>query len=154
VTEPTFTRATPADIGPLADLEQKCFPHPWSRESISGELAAAGGESLVVRAPGASRPIAGLFYRIIDEEAHLFRLAVTPERRRQGIAADLMRGFIRQARTRGLRAAVLEVGAENVGALALYRRFGFSETGRRRGYYDGGREDAVMLRLNLNEEDL
>jgi ribosomal protein S18 acetylase RimI-like enzyme len=50
-----------------------------------------------------------------------------------------------------MHAAVLEVGAANAGALALYRRSGFRPVGTRRGYYNGGREDAVILKLELTE---
>jgi ribosomal-protein-alanine N-acetyltransferase len=148
----TFSRATPADLDALAQLERTCFPQAWSREAIAAELAANGGAGLVVRDPTDGRPVAFLFYRIIDGEAHLFRVAVAPERRKRGIGTDLMTAFIRQARARGMRAAVLEVGADNAAALALYRKFGFQTVGSRRGYYDGGREDALILIFNLNEE--
>ena len=39
------------------------------------------------------------------------------------------------------------------GLAALYARAGFSEAGRRRGYYartDGSREDALVLALNFS----
>jgi ribosomal-protein-alanine N-acetyltransferase len=152
VAAPTFTPATPVDIDGLLDLERRCFPQPWGRESIAGELAAEGGASLVLRDPEADdRTLACLFYRFIDVEAHLFRVAVSPELRRRGIGAALVGEFIRQARGRGMHAAVLEVGAANAGALALYRRCGFRPVGTRRGYYNGGREDAVILKLELTE---
>jgi ribosomal-protein-alanine N-acetyltransferase len=150
VTAPTFTPATPADIDGLLDLERRCFPQPWGRESIAGELAAEGGASLVLHDPEADgRTLACLFCRFIDLEAHLFRVAVSPELRRRGIGAALVGEFIRQACGRGMHAAVLEVGAANAGALALYRRSGFRPVGTRRGYYNGGREDAVILKLEL-----
>jgi [ribosomal protein S18]-alanine N-acetyltransferase len=150
VTAPTFTPALPADIDELLDLERRCFPQPWGRESIAGELAATGGASLVLRDPEADgRPVACLFCRFVDTEAHLFRVAVSPDRRRRGIGAALVSEFIRQARARGMQAAVLEVGAANVGALALYRTAGFQPVATRRGYYGGGTEDAVILKLDL-----
>jgi ribosomal-protein-alanine N-acetyltransferase len=45
----------------------------------------------------------------------------------------------------------LEVRPSNAKALALYRRAGFQQVGRRRGYYPGenGREDALIMRLPL-----
>ncbi|MCU0578714.1 MAG: GNAT family N-acetyltransferase, partial [Desulfobacterota bacterium] len=57
--------------------------------------------------------------------AELFRVAVAPELRRRGIGGALVAEFLRQARGRGMRSAVLEVGAANAAALALYRAAGF-----------------------------
>jgi ribosomal-protein-alanine N-acetyltransferase len=150
VTALGFTPATPADIECLVELERRCFADPWGRESVAGELAAGGGSSVVLRDPEAGgRPIAYLFYRLVDTEAELFRVAVAPELRRRGIGAALIGEFVRQARARGVQAAVLEVGAANAAALALYRAAGFTPVGARRGYYAGGREDAVILKLEL-----
>jgi ribosomal-protein-alanine N-acetyltransferase len=43
---------------------------------------------------------------------------------------------------------VLEVRPGNASALALYRRFGFAEIGRRRAYYHG-KEDAIVMARDL-----
>ncbi|MCZ6831549.1 MAG: hypothetical protein O7F73_18545, partial [Gammaproteobacteria bacterium] len=46
---------------------------------------------------------------------------------------------------------LLEVRCSNGGAIALYRKHGFTEDGVRKNYYptDGGREDALLMSLNL-----
>lgn len=152
---PDFTPATAADIEGLVELERRCFVEPWGRESVAGELAAGGGAGIVLREPAAGGPpVAFLFYRLVDTEAELFRVAVAPELRRRGIGKALVAEFLRQARNRGMRSAVLEVGAANAAALALYRAAGFQTAGVRRGYYAGGREDAVVLKLELTSESL
>ncbi|MCU0564782.1 MAG: ribosomal protein S18-alanine N-acetyltransferase [Desulfobacterales bacterium] len=150
---PTFTPATPADLEGLLELERRCFAEPWGLESVARELAAGGGAGIVLREPAAAgRPVAFLFYRLVDTEAELFRVAVAPELRRRGIGGALVAEFLRQARGRGMRSAVLEVGAANAAALALYRAAGFETAGVRRGYYAGGREDAVILKLELRSD--
>jgi hypothetical protein len=55
-------------------------------------------------------------------------LGVAPEHRRRGIAAALVQRAILGFRQAGLRWAILEVTAENVAALRLYRRLGFRRT--------------------------
>jgi ribosomal-protein-alanine N-acetyltransferase len=70
------------------------------------------------------------------------------------MGAALVAEFLRQARNRGMRTAVLEVAAANAAALALYRAAGFETAGVRRGYYAGGREDAVILKLELRSDPL
>jgi ribosomal-protein-alanine N-acetyltransferase len=46
----------------------------------------------------------------------------------------------------------LEVAASNTAAQALYRGFGFTEAGRRTGYYrrGDGVEDALVMRQDLS----
>jgi ribosomal-protein-alanine N-acetyltransferase len=51
----------------------------------------------------------------------------------------------------GVRSVFLEVDEGNVSALRLYRRAGFTEVGRREGYYlnAGKPAAALVLRRNL-----
>jgi ribosomal-protein-alanine N-acetyltransferase len=48
-----------------------------------------------------------------------------------------------------VKEVVLEVRASNHPALALYRRLGFVESGRRKDYYQIPVEDALLMRLGL-----
>jgi [ribosomal protein S18]-alanine N-acetyltransferase len=57
--------------------------------------------------------------------------------------------LVTEAVRRGAREAFLEVRVDNTAARSLYRGEGFEEVGLRRGYYDGGRVDAVTMRKNL-----
>jgi len=49
---------------------------------------------------------------------------------------------------------VLEVRPSNTEAVAFYRRFGFQVIATRPGYYSDSREDALILKLDMKEEDL
>jgi ribosomal-protein-alanine N-acetyltransferase len=48
----------------------------------------------------------------------------------------------------GADALTLEVRASNTSAQALYRRFGFSAAGVRKGYYADNGEDAIVMWAN------
>mgnify|MGYP006158455271 CR=1 FL=1 len=70
----------------------------------------------------------------------------------QGIGRALVQDFLAQARRRGAETAFLEVAESNTAARALYARAGFTESGRRRGYYhlpDGTPEDALVMTCTL-----
>jgi ribosomal protein S18 acetylase RimI-like enzyme len=72
----------------------------------------------------------------------LARIGVHPAVRRTGVGGALMAAALE---TVSARPVMLEVAEGNEAAVELYRRFGFAELSRRRGYYPG-RVDAVVMR--------
>ncbi|MBU3028583.1 GNAT family N-acetyltransferase [Paracoccus marinaquae] len=128
----------------MAVLHARCFagaPRPWAADEFSALLAARGSFLL-------SRPEGFLLGRTVADEAELLTLAVAPEARRQGLGRDLTARFATAAAGRGAGTAFLEVAADNRPARALYAGLGWTEAGRRPGYYGAGR-DALVLRLAL-----
>ena len=86
-------------------------------------------------------------------EAHLMNVAVTPSQQRKGIARTLCRSLFDHAAERGFDAVTLEVRLSNVGAIELYRSFGFAPVGTRKDYYansDGSKEDGLIMWLHDN----
>ncbi len=127
----------------IARLLAAAFDDPgqrWSADSVAATLAAPG--CLALLAPGGCALL-----RVAGGEAELLTLAVAPEARRRGVGGALLDRCLAEAAAAGADRLHLEVGAANAGALALYARAGFAETGRRRGYYAGpaGREDALLM---------
>lgn len=131
---------TPDD---LARLHASCFtrPRPWSANEFRN-LSAAQGSLLLT--DGA----AFLLGRVIGPEAELLTLAVDPAARRRGQGRALVTRFLAAARAQGAETAFLEVAADNAAAIALYAATGWTEAGRRRGYYGEG-IDALVLRHDL-----
>ncbi|KGJ16508.1 GNAT family N-acetyltransferase [Paracoccus sanguinis] len=131
---------TPDD---LARLHALCFtrPRPWSATEFRN-LSEAPGSLLLT--DGA----AFLLGRVIGPEAELLTLAVDPAVRRRGQGRTLVTRFFTTARAQGADTAFLEVAANNTTAIALYAATGWSEAGRRRGYYGDG-IDALVLRRDL-----
>ncbi len=84
-------------------------------------------------------------FRLIAEEAHLTNIAVREAYRQQGIGELRLISVIDLAA--GLNAGIitLEVRVSNTAAQNLYRKYGFTQTGLRRGYYLDNREDAVIM---------
>src|SRR5919202_1917655 len=78
-----------------------------------------------------------------DDVWHLMNVAVHPERRRRGIATDLIERLFEEAGP-GAR-FTLEVRVSNAPAIEMYRRFGFRSAGRRRRYYHDNGEDALIM---------
>lgn len=82
-------------------------------------------------------------------EAELESIVVAQDSRGMGLGKLLLSDSTRQAKDLGAPRLELEVRASNASAIRLYRRAGFSETGRRPGYYRVPEEDAVLMTLIL-----
>ena len=78
--------------------------------------------------------------------ADMMNLAVAPSYRRLGIGEKLVNELICQLKDNKVTCLTLEVRVSNAPAIALYKKLGFSEVGRRPGYYHNPREDALILR--------
>jgi ribosomal-protein-alanine N-acetyltransferase len=90
---------------------------------------------------------------LILDQAHIATLAVHPDYRGKGIAADLLIKVLVEAVNRGARRAMLEVRASNQIAQSLYKDYGFEIVNRRRRYYRDNDEDALLMNLD-NLDDL
>jgi ribosomal-protein-alanine N-acetyltransferase len=143
------------DLPVLLEIERASFSHPWTRRNFESELAVSGqGVFFVVRdglAPSEERQgIRGYCaVRVAAGEMHLLNLTVAEEARRRGLGGFLLDLSLSLAGGRGAREAFLEVREGNAAARALYASRGFSEGGRRRGYYRRPEEDALLLRRPL-----
>lgn len=138
------------DLAALWAIESRAHSHPWSRSLLEGSLDSA--DSVIVAEDGDARILGYAVLSVAIDDADLLNIAVEPRLRRRGIGAVLLEGVLAEAKRRGARQCFLEVRSGNQPALALYRRFGFTEVGRRRDYYpaDVGREDARVLCLEFN----
>jgi ribosomal-protein-alanine N-acetyltransferase len=88
---------------------------------------------------------------LIVDEGHVATLATHPDFRGQGIAKRLLSYALRRLVEEGARSSFLEVRESNTVAQAMYRKFGFEETGRRRHYYKDNNEDAILMTLDSLE---
>lgn len=83
--------------------------------------------------------------RIIAPEAEIENICVVPACRRSGVGETLMAEMLRLAAERGADRVFLEVRAHNEPAKALYLKKGFAESYRRKNYYQGPTEDAIIM---------
>jgi ribosomal-protein-alanine N-acetyltransferase len=90
--------------------------------------------------------------RRAGDEAEVLVVLVDPAMRSLGIGHRLMETHLQTLLHGGIHRVFLEVDENNAPARALYARFGFTEAGRRPGYYpkpDGTRATALVLRRDL-----
>jgi ribosomal-protein-alanine N-acetyltransferase len=135
-----------ADLPAVMVLEEELFaPDTWTAAMYRDELARGDTRwYLVAEDDGAVVGYAGLI--AYPDEAHVATIGVTSARQGQGTGALLLDALLAEADRRGSPVVLLEVRADNELAQGLYRRRGFAEIGRRRGYYQPSGADAVVMK--------
>jgi ribosomal-protein-alanine N-acetyltransferase len=134
------------DIPTVHAIDMLSFSLPWPERSFQFELT----ENPVSRgwvAESDGRLAAMLVLWLIVDEAHIATIATHPDFRRQGIGERLMVEALLAARVEGASRAFLEVRASNLGALAMYKKYGFVIVGVRPKYYKNNNEDAILMNL-------
>ena len=88
-----------------------------------------------------------LVARALDKEWEIENMAVSGPARRHGLGTRLLGEFLDRVRVAGAEMVYLEVRESNRAARALYEKWAFVQSGRRKGYYRGPEEDAITYCL-------
>ena len=131
------------DAAEMAEMEKQCFSLPWSYQAVKGELQNPAARYIGAFTGGKLAGYAGI--QVVLDEGHITNIATAPETRRRGVADTLMRALLAFAAERGLAFVTLEVREGNIPARKLYEKYGFAVVGRRKGYYDKPKEDAILM---------
>lgn len=141
----------PEDLDEVLRVEAASFAVPWTREMFQQEMVPGVAVALVARS-SEDKLWGYLCGSVVAGEFHIDNIAVDPRMRRQGVGKTLLLSACREAARVGAKVAILEVRASNLTAQALYGRFGFTVVGRRRRYYTGPAEDALIMCLDHLDE--
>ena len=135
---------TSLDVDGVMTVEHDSFLTPWSRSSFEEELAENRlARYIVATENGVVVGYAGTW--LVINEAHVTNVAVSSQRRQNGIGRLLMESLMELARENGMESMTLEVRVSNEAARNLYRQLGFVEAGIRKNYYSETKEDALIL---------
>ncbi len=138
------------DVDEVHALECSVFPHPWSRANFMDSLASGYDAWVLCEPSGALSGYFLLMYAL--DEAHLLDVAVAAPLHGRGVGRYLLDRIAARSRAQRMASILLEVRPSNARALDVYRRYGYEEIGRRKGYYpahEGRREDAIVMRYVL-----
>lgn len=142
--ELVITTMTMDDLDKVMQVEKASFTTPWSRQAFVRELTENAFAVYVVGRLGTKVVgYAGMW--LIINEAHVTNIAVHPDYRRRHFGERLLQELIDRAKRNNCDRMTLEVRTGNLGARAMYRRFGFVEQGIRRRYYTDTGEDAIIM---------
>ncbi|WP_237152708.1 ribosomal protein S18-alanine N-acetyltransferase [Oryzibacter oryziterrae] len=152
---PVLEAAKMADADDLAEIHASSFHKGWAAAEIESLLSDSRVRAVVAKrgSPfGSRRPVGFALIRAAGDEAEVLTIAVHPRQRGKGLGRKLMEDAMRRLYFDRIGAVFLEVDEGNVPALALYRRLGFQEVGRRKNYYATGvgtTSNALVMRADL-----
>ena len=158
-----MVRVRPAVSGDLPQMVEiaghSVTAAPWKQDDYL-RLFTTGPEQVrtalvIERDGGVMGFIVG---RRVDHEWEIENLAVSGPARRNGLGSRLLGQFLNMVRDHGGRDVFLEVRESNASARALYEKWAFVESGRRKSYYHGPGEhdpdeDALILRFSFPQQD-
>lgn len=131
------------DIAAILEIEKQSFPEPYSEAVFQDELKITCSNLWVAEVDS---QLAGYIdFWIIHDEIELISIAVHPQFRRQHVGEALMNQMIQMAQTKNIHIIYLDVRESNLGAQALYERFGFKRVGVRKRYYKNNHENALIM---------
>jgi len=88
-----------------------------------------------------------LVAQTVGGEWEIENVAIAADARRRGLGTRLVGELLDMARAHSASAVFLEVRESNRAARALYEKWAFVESGRRKGYYRAPEEDAVVFKF-------
>lgn len=129
-----------------SQIEKECLKTAWSEKQI-----ASLPETAVYLVALCGETVCGIasMYCVFDE-GQIMNIAVLPDYRKQGIASQLLDELLRVAAEKHCEILTLDVAENNFSALALYKKQGFCEIGRRKRFY--GDCDAILMEKTICSE--
>jgi ribosomal-protein-alanine N-acetyltransferase len=133
-----------SDLPQVISIERRSFPVPWSLAMFVLELSKPSG--ICLAATEGDELLGYLVCSRYERVWHLMNVAVSPQRRRAGVARNLISRLVEEGG--GRLPFTLEVRVSNRPAISMYERLGFRSSGVRPRYYQDNGEDALIMWLD------
>ena len=132
-----------------ADIHCACFAKGWNESMMRQMLLLPGSLGLI--AYQHDKPAGIVVYAYSPGQADIVTFGVLPDYRGRHVSDELMEASFRSLADEGIKEIFLEVAVDNTHAIALYKRHGFQQVGRRPNYYVRGdvKTDALVMRAEL-----
>ena len=120
----------------IIEKVEKAFPTFFSKSKILDDFKQNAFTKYFIYEEK-SNIIGVVNYYDLYERFELSYIEVVPQYRNKKIGSLLIENLIRIAKEKGVNNITLEVNINNIYAIKLYEKYGFSVVAVRKGYYDG-----------------
>lgn len=139
---PTITAECRPLIQAVADIEAAVQPYDaWTYQTLVSLLEQDSIELLVVYQ--GDKTVGYCLYQMLFEQAEILRIGTHPHYQRQGIASQLFVELNNELQCSEVQSLLLEVRADNIPAIALYKQQNFAVIHTRTGYYQLSGQSAI-----------
>lgn len=154
MSEYTIREANGADVDEIVKIERENNSSLWKSESYQSAIKQESQQIYVVE-KGEEPIIAGYLVGLLAaDELTLMHVVVAQEHRQQGLAAKLYHHWLAEVQQANeVKTVWLEVRTSNIAAQSLYKKLGFELVTVRRGYYSNPKEDAFLMRSEMESLD-
>lgn len=135
-----------SDVDQIMKIEEVSFgTYHWSGNAFESEIENQLGTYIVLIEADTEKLVGYAGFWLILDEAHITTIAVHPDHRQSGLGEILLQNLIELGYKKEAKWLTLEVRAGNIGAQALYYKYGFKSLGLRTAYYQDNGEDALIM---------
>ncbi len=145
-------KMTAEHLDAVVAIEQSGYDFPWGK-GIFSDCLQAGYLAWVIED---NQQVLGYVIMAVGiGESHLLNICVDTNHRGRCLGYQLLQHAIDQAGLYGAAHMFLEVAESNAKVIDLYKKNDFEVVAKRKNYYPThkGREDAIIMRLELNPHD-
>lgn len=139
-----------ADLAEVERIENASFEFPWTRDDFCRSLASRptiGYVAEPAKFKGKTLPpvIAYAIYQLMPIRLHIINFAVSPEYRRQGVGAAMIRKLCRKLAPQRRRLLSMEIREKNLEAQLFAQQMGFRCTAILNDFYPDSPGEAAYL---------
>ena len=135
-----------SDIKSIMALEQGSIVHPWESKAIESLIVDKNKKCYVADLHGEVVGYVGA--ETVLDECSIGNIVTHKDYRGRGFATEILGILLDILKKNGVAKVFLEVEHDNIPAIALYEKHGFTRYGQRRDYYGPGK-DAVLMNKEL-----
>lgn len=148
MTDPEFKirSADLSDIKSIMALEEGAIVHPWCSKDIESLITDQNKKCLVVDVNG--EVVCYIGAETVLDECNIGNIVTAVNHRGKGYATEVLTILLNNLKNRGIAKVFLEVENDNIPAISLYEKSGFTRYGYRRDYYGRGK-DAILMTKEL-----
>ena len=122
---------------PAHEIHKRCFQDAWQEKEFL-DLLNLPTSRLWMNEKGL------LLCSQVADEMEILTFGIIPEYRHQGEGSQLLNQMFQYAKENNIQKIFLDVAEDNIPAIKLYEKMGFSLINRRKGYYQNGKIDALI----------
>ena len=131
----------------LVQIEAEEFSTPFKEKDFVSIYESDISNVLVARVNGTV--VGYVSFTVIIDECQIINFATKNHFKRQGVGKSVMEALFKHCEKLGVVKYFLEVRVSNLGAIELYKKYGFVPVGISKRHFSHPVEDAILMNLEL-----